>query len=370
MRIVYVTSISLAEQTGAREHILEMVRGLEKLGHGVRLISPTGFVRGVPAAVQRKLALARLVRQGIEDFEPHLAYFRYGAGDVLAFRQISKAGLPCVVELNSKHRQEIRLGKRWLPYFISLATDRWMFAIAAGIASVTNEMYEHAIARNGVNKPFLLAKNGVNVESFALGYNPDLRKQYQTPGNAPVLAFIGLMAQWQGLDILFKALAEPELKEFYLWLIGSDDHGRFRHLIPNKEVLGRLRFIPWQPVSTLAEILSAVDVGIGALAIDRKGMEETQTLKLRTYLAAGVPSLLGHKDPVIPPDLEFVSPGRVTTAEELAVEILTFHQRVMVDRVRMGDEARKFAESHLSWQRAAAETAEFLEEIYEAHCGR
>lgn len=48
--------------------------------------------------------------------------------------------------------------------------------------------------------------------------------------------------------------------------------------------------------SAYLSILARADVGIGTLALHRKGMEEASPLKVREYLACGIPILLAYED--------------------------------------------------------------------------
>jgi len=50
-------------------------------------------------------------------------------------------------------------------------------------------------------------------------------------------------------------------------------------------------------VAVIINYVKRADVAIGALATYRKGMKETSTLKVREYLAYGLPVILDHHDP-------------------------------------------------------------------------
>ena len=44
-------------------------------------------------------------------------------------------------------------------------------------------------------------------------------------------------------------------------------------------------------------MLASADVGIGTLGLHRKSMDEASPLKVREYLAVGLPVLYGYRDP-------------------------------------------------------------------------
>jgi hypothetical protein len=48
--------------------------------------------------------------------------------------------------------------------------------------------------------------------------------------------------------------------------------------------------------SQLAELYQSMDIGLGTLALHRKGMNEACPLKCREYAAFGLPFIIGYKD--------------------------------------------------------------------------
>jgi len=353
---------------GAQQHVMEIFSGLKKEGMEIQLVSPPDFQMSTSAAIKRKIGLAHLTKEMIKSFFPDVVYFRYEGADILSFREVIHHKTPCIIELNTKCIPELWITRRLLPLAVSLVTEPWIFSNANGIAAVTSEIYRYTIKSNRKRKPFLLAKNGINLDSFVChGYNPSFRKQYDTPSDVPLLVMIGSIAKSHGVDILLNALASPELNNFYLWLIGNIPINELKEKIATPKVLERVRVIPWQNPSQLSQTLSAADIGISSLALYRNRIKEAQALKTRAYLATGLPTLIGHIDTVISNKHPFISPGIYSMVEELALEIKGFHDFVMTDRLGLGNKAREYAENNLSWSIAAKETAEFIKLIYEKY---
>src|SRR5207249_2857500 len=73
----------------------------------------------------------------------------------------------------------------------------------------------------------------------------------------------------------------------------------------------------------LHRLLAQVDVGVGTLALHRKGLEEASALKVREYLALGLPVVLGNADTDFPDGADFLlrvpnaQGGLVGAAEQL-----------------------------------------------------
>lgn len=365
MKILYITSLSMEHKSGAQQHVAEIFNRLNQDGVETKLVSAQVFSAGIAGAITRKIKLARLTKKVVESFSPDIVYFRYEGADVLSIREIVKQKIPYILELNTKTIPELWATRRFLPWAVSLATEPWVFSNAEGIAAVSNEIYQYAVKKGNKTLPFLLAKNGVDVKSVNFcGYNPELRKKYDTPVEAPLLVMIGSLAPWHGLDLLFKALAMPDLNNYYLWLIGNVSIENLKKQTLNSNVLERLRLIRWQNAEKLSDILSAADVGIGALALFRKGIKEAQALKTRTCLASGLPVLLGHSDSTIQHNCQFISYGCYTSVINLASQIKEFCEVVKKDRIELGRQAREFAENYLSWDIAAKETLDFIKLVY------
>jgi glycosyltransferase involved in cell wall biosynthesis len=108
-----------------------------------------------------------------------------------------------------------------------------------------------------------------------------------------------------------------------------------------------------------ANLVSAADVGLGPLALDRKKMTEAQPLKVATYLALGVPVLINHRDPRLSTKLPFVQGVQSNDPKVLAERL-----KHLLDQPRNTRElARRFATERLSWPAIALETAEFLQDL-------
>src|SRR5581483_2567770 len=87
------------------------------------------------------------------------------------------------------------------------------------------------------------------------------------------------------------------------WLAGQEPGWRFdvvgtsatRYSTPENFVLHG--FLPRE---RYAPLLAGADVAFATLALHRKGMQETSSLKLAEYLANGLPVVIGHDTPDFP----------------------------------------------------------------------
>jgi hypothetical protein len=153
---------------------------------------------------------------------------------------------------------------------------RLVFGRSAGIAFVSREL--SASARfTQFGKPAITLGNGIDLD--ATSPLPPTRNE------EPRFAFLGEPSQWQGIDkIVALATALPQAK---FDLIGPS---KLDAAPSNVRAYGVLTSTEYR------EILAQCDLGLGTLALYRKGMTEASPLKVREYLAYGLPTVIGYED--------------------------------------------------------------------------
>jgi glycosyltransferase involved in cell wall biosynthesis len=318
--------------------------------------------RGAVGIVRRVAAKARTL---VRELDPDVVYVRpFPLGWVFLLRHLRRAGVPYVLELNTLTAAEFRSHGQPLKGRLYEWFDGVSIRHAAGIVTVTDEISAWAIRISGVRKPTLVAGNGVDLERLPPA--PDkaranVRARLGVSSGTLVLAMAGFASPSHGFDRAIAMLAHLE-RDSELWLIGTDSpdvSARAKEMARELNVSGRLRVFPRLDPAELAELLGAADIGVGALAIDRKGMAEAQPIKVRLYLAYGLPVLYNHRDPKLDGALSFVSYVPSTEPRDLAAGVAKLR-----DLGSTGAEsAREFAVAHLSWAAVAAETRQFLSQL-------
>ena len=164
-----------------------------------------------------------------------------------------------------------------------------------GVVGVTKEIVDYE--KDRCKKPNLAEfcwPNGVNLDDFDLAND-------ERGGIAKFMMVASNFADsWNGLDVIVEFLKRQTYKfEFYiigkisrvhLDLIGDD---------PRFFVEGVL------DSNNIKRIANKCDFGFGSFSLDRKGMREACTLKVREYLSLGLPVLSGHIDSGLPPSFPF-----------------------------------------------------------------
>lgn len=378
MIILYVTASDINAKGGDIDHVLAISKGLAKLGNKVHLIvcsssdnrneiTVDNFKQYIVpvkelSVLNKILKLARFALDFIKKNKVDILYLRTFPLDFLLFtRHLNKYKIPYVCELNTITCNEYKSRGQYLKGKVFEFFEGITIRNSDGILPVTDEIARWAEKIGGMSKPFYIACNGVDVDKI----NPrktyhEIRKDLGVSDNMPVLAMAGFSRPWHGFDRAIALLSKLKTPA-ELWLVGADTDeikGEVESIAAKFGVSDLIRVFPWLNHSDLVDIISAADIGLGSLAFDRKGMTEAQSLKVRFYIALGLPVLINLYDPKVDGSLPFVSYIPSTEPESLAKGIdklvRTSHDR---------NKIREFAKDHLSWDAISLETEKFLQDI-------
>ena len=217
---------------------------------------------------------------------------------------LRRAGVPVITEHHTDEVAEIRGSGGWVHRAAS-ALEKHVRAgflrKVSGVIGVTPEITEriHAEAPQAFSATMT---NGVDVASVpATGF---------VPFDGTVLRMVSVASEfvpWQGLDRLLNGmLTYPGAVRLELVLIGA---------VPEKlkELVARSNRRPGMAVHCpgpsygpeLDARLGSANLAIASLALFRKQMVQACPLKVREYMARGIPFVYGYNDPDVPEDSEF-----------------------------------------------------------------
>lgn len=207
-------------------------------------------------------------------WQPQLIYYRYDLFMPPLYTLFHR--LPCIVEVNTDDVREYCLQRGWRCLY-NLLTRKFIYGSAAGFIFVSGELERVCSIKN---RPRQIIANGIRLDDF-----PVLKI---AQNKFPRLVFIGTENQiWHGVDKILK-LAKI-LREWNFDLIGLDKQA-INYLPPNVAVHGFMKHDEYRT------IFERSDAAFGTLALHRKGMNEASPLKVREYLAHGLPVIIGYKD--------------------------------------------------------------------------
>jgi glycosyltransferase involved in cell wall biosynthesis len=216
--------------------------------------------------------------------------------------------VPTVLEVNSDDLAEYRLYLPRYQYLHHRATRERTLRHAAGFVAMTHEL-AGPVEKYG--RPVAVIANGIELDDFA-----------SLPASAdgpPRLVFMGApLSSWHGVDNLVAlARARPGVQ---VELVGTDPDPAFP---PNVNAHGFL------PRRSYEAVHARCDAGVGTLGLYRKEMSEACPLKVREYLAMGLPAVIGYRDTDFPRPVPFILeiPNREGNAAECADAIVAFCEK-------------------------------------------
>lgn len=311
LKIAYVAAgMNLA--LGVGKKVLAQLDAWQQAGHDARLFvqssRPPAADGGLPHAredvevlvaevaggrsslvdLMRRRRMLESLATSVRRWRPDLIYLRFTTYYPAIERLVRE--IPTVIEVNTDDVREYRETVASYRYLYHRWRRGRLFGPARGLACVTSELARSANFV-GFRKPIFVSGNGIDLRRYTPLAPP--------PAHArPRLAFIGSPgAPWHGIDkILALASRCPDWDFDVIGLDGATSDGA----APNVAFHGPLERAAYEPV------LARADVGIGSLALHRKGMDEASPLKVREYLAFGLPVIIGYRDTDFPDGAEFV----------------------------------------------------------------
>lgn len=351
MRIAYVVERDLSTDDAVVKKIAAQMRSWRELGHeaGLFALSPSPTVTASidDLLVRQEHRRGRLdwltrYRRLIDEviaWQPTCAYFRFSSYFPAVGRLMQ--AVPTVIEVNTDDVTEYRTTMTRRSYLYHRLTRGRLLRGCRGVVTMTHELAE-LFARTG--KPVEVVANGIDLKSFTL---------LPAPHNAtPRLAFLGSPNMpWHGLDEILKLAQLNPTWQFDLIGIGSPN---FTDSAPaNVVVHGFLGRADYEP------LLAAADAALGTLALHRKSMTEASPLKLREYLAYGIPSIIAYRDTDFAAEQPFLLslPNTAGTIEANIERIRQFVARVVGTRVP------RSAIAHLDIHEKEKRRLSFLESV-------
>ncbi|MDR6553877.1 glycosyltransferase [Paenibacillus qinlingensis] len=289
MKLAYLIHWNEGPESGVFKKICSQVNEWRKMGNEIKLFIFTNrsnidwslHCDQIEVILQQydgwrsRLTRFRTLVTQIEQWNPDTIYHRFDLYYPHLNRLLRK--YPSVLEINSNDLTEMRslLGVR---YWYHLLTRTRALKVSKGFVFVTKELSEKKHYSRYVKSKIIIG-NGIELEKYPPSIN--------TENKSIRLVFIGSAGQtWHGIDkIILLAKRQPN---WQFDMIGTDV---IKQEIPSNMIFhGKLTRDQYQP------IIQQADIAIGTLALHRKNMKEASPLKVREYLAYGIPVIVGYHD--------------------------------------------------------------------------
>ncbi|MCK8487312.1 glycosyltransferase [Paenibacillus sp. MBLB2552] len=314
MRIAYLIHWNEGPDSGVFKKIISQALTWKALGHETALFL---FSRGTAPVwgeaetgglpVFREVYHDRLGRTArfkalsaqVRAWRPDVIYHRFD----LYYPSLPRLlrDYPSVLEINSNDVGELALegGSLSPRRLYHLLTRGLVLAAAGGFVFVSGELAEADGFRRYV-KSYTVIGNGIPLDQFAAGQ--ERGEALTHDGMEPVrFVFMSSPGQaWQGLDEIARlAAAKPDWRFDIIGPERAELEAAKLQAPANLVFHGHMTRERYQP------LLDRADLAIGTLALYRKGMEEASPLKVREYLANGLPVIAAYRETDFPEPVMF-----------------------------------------------------------------
>jgi glycosyltransferase involved in cell wall biosynthesis len=338
-KILYTAFDIVPSPKGASTHILHNIRGLVNRNYGVHLLTPNDGL--LPAEdIIEGAQVTRIPQDLSQNFLARAAHFgksvlahlalssalsvvegRVAEGgvveepvasgyDLVHYRNVwdglhvaqnkKRFGYKTLFEVNGLPSVELKYHYPGLdPDLVAKIKEQEIATLHLSDAIICpSNVTREYIASLGLNRKLVtVIPNGVNASDFSLSPLPPRE------GRVPVLLYIGTLADWQGLDIVIKALPKIlEQREVKLHIVGRG-RSRQRKMLAKQirklGVEGSVIVQPAVPHHEVPALVASADICVAPLGLnDRNVTQGACPIKVLEYMAAGRP-LLASNMPIV-----------------------------------------------------------------------
>jgi len=317
-RVLYTAFDIVPSPKGASTHILHNLRGLVNRNYEVHLITPNDGLLPTEDTIEGA-QVTRITQDLSQNFLERATHFGKSVMmqlalhpnyDVVHYRNIwdgldisqnkKRFGYKTVFEVNGLPSIELKYHYPGLDSdLLSKIKEQEIATLHLSDAIICpSNVTRDYIASLGLNRKLVtVIPNGVSASDFSA--SPLLARG----GRVPVLLYIGTLADWQGLDIVVKALPKIlEQQAVRLHIVGRGRSRQRKILTKQMHKLGVEGNVVVQqaiPHHEIPALIAESDICIAPLGLnDRNVTQGACPIKVLEYMAAGRP-LLASNMPIV-----------------------------------------------------------------------
>ena len=330
MKIAYYVYWNTNREDGVLKKIVRQVHAWQHMGNEVRVFF-LSYTSG-KAACLKGLDYQRIVitnkwdlfsapqqlAKSVLEWDPQLIYIRFdkfypGFGHLFQNRKV-------VLEINTNDNQQLKVNSTIPVRLYHHLTRNLALKACSGFCFLADET---ARRFDRFKKPFLVLGDSIDLDKIPVSRAPETAQ--------PHLVFVySFNHLWNGLEKVF--LLARSNPDWIIDVVGPETP--LQELAPANVV-----FHGFLERSEYECVLQNADVGISALSLHRIGIHQNGPLKVRDYLAHGLPCIIAYKDIDFPQSAPFLLelPNLVNNIEPYMGQIREFVHRWKGKRVERSE---------------------------------
>ena len=237
----------------------------------------------------------RVAYDRIREINPDIIIYRYSAKYTL-FPFNPKKVKPSILfisEHQAKEIEELHLmgfaGLVGLP--IEKIKAKSFFENIDAVIGVTSEIAKYEVIRANRNIPYFVLTNGVDVKKYPV------KNYLEFKGDILKMIFVSSATiRWHGLDRLLTGMENYKGNmRLELHIVGSATQN-IRNLVKSLNLEKNVILHGLKYGKELDKIFEKVHIAIGTLGLHGKNLKYGSTLKVREYMARGIPFVISYVD--------------------------------------------------------------------------
>jgi len=227
-----------------------------------------------------------------------------------------------------------------------------------GIIGVTPEIIHYELSRINTFKPHAVISNGINVEEISLSKRPFY------DGRELSLLFVGTKnTPWHGIDRLLRGIAlyKKTTPRINLHLVGNFTN-KTKKMVNNLKIGDKVYFHGSIYGDEIDKIFDSIHIAIGTLALHRKQMKQACPLKVREYIARGIPFVIAYDDVDLEDNLSFYLKLRADESPINIEKIINWANNVLKNK-NIPLYMREYALKKMDWKVKMKQLKDFLEKL-------
>jgi len=383
-RVLYTAFDIVPSPKGASTHILHNIRGLVNSQFDVHLLTPNDGLLPTEDAIGGA-RVTRITQDLAQNFLARAAHFGkavfnhlalHPEYDIVHFRSIwdglalaqnkKRFGFKTIFEVNGLPSIELKYHYPGLdPGLLSKIKEQEIATLHLSDAIVcpSNVTREYIASLGPSRKLITVIPNGVSPSDFTPSPLPPRE------GRVPVLLYIGTLADWQGLEVVIKALPKIiEQQAVRLHIVGRGRSRQRKFLskhIRKLGVEGNVVVQPAVPHHEVPALIAESDICLAPLGLnDRNVTQGACPIKVLEYMASSRP-LFASNMPIVRElvredvDALLFSPNDPV---DLANKVLVLLNDIELSQ-RLADSATERALTKFTWHEAQKKLVKVYEKL-------
>lgn len=371
-KILYVMKYPLHIQYSIMQKLNGEIEGMQRLGKDISFISFDSeylYLNEYSAEGERKRSIIRktlwgkskryfhfiafydiysAARRLIRENRYDMVYFRYSPLNWIGYTMVRSASKKSrlVVEIPTFPLKKVKM-KNIFRRLYSYSSRLWWEKSAKHITlfAVIGDK-----ASDFMGVPVINIHNGVNVDEIPV------RHPSASPDGKIHLLAVASMSALHGYDRIIRGLAswqDPMARRYVLDMVGDEGDGSLQEwkvLVQKLGMEDRVIFHGKMTGDALTNLYNQATIGISSLGIYRIGLKAASVLKLREYMARGLPFLYAHEDP----DIEETMPWCLKMPNDdsdIPMEKLQEFIQSLSREKDLPDRMRAYAKKNMTWEK-------------------